>query len=98
MLLLAYGGWGSGALSGAGGDRLVRHLALEHIDDPISALGNPDVVGHDDEGLAVTLVQPLDQVHDLVGVARVEVARGFIGPDDGRLVDQRTGNRNALSL
>jgi hypothetical protein len=55
-------------------------------------------VGHQHEGLVVLLVEVAEEVHDLVGVGAVQVAGGLVAPDDGRLVDQRASDGDALAL
>ena len=44
------------------------------------------------------LIEPLKDFHNFKACSAVEVARGFIGQNYFRFVDQRTRNRNPLLL
>jgi len=44
------------------------------------------------------LVKPLEQRHDFVAGGGVQVAGGFVGQQDGRVIDQRASDRDALPL
>ena len=48
-------------------------------------------VGDQYETLIIGAIEFEKEVHYLVGGLAVQVAGGFIGPDDGRLVDQGAG-------
>src|SRR5687768_3036914 len=53
---------------------LTRNPAVAHADDAMAAGTDTGVVGDDDEGLLVAVVQVVQQLHDLVGGGRVQVA------------------------
>ena len=55
-------------------------------------------MGHDDDGLAQFLAQFEKETVDLVAVVRIEVARGFVGQQHRRRIDQRTGDGHTLLL
>ena len=78
---------------------LVGHdAAVAEADEPRSVLGDVVLVRDEQDGDAALLVQALEDAHDLDAGARVEVAGGFVGQDDRRLVDQRAGDGDALLL
>jgi hypothetical protein len=54
-------------------------------------------VGDDDQRLP-GLVQAVEQPEHLQGGLAVEVAGGFVGQDDERVVGQRPGDRGPLAL
>ena len=59
--------------------------------------GDIRLVGDDDDGLP-GLVEHVEYGHDLVAGGGVEVPRGFVRQDDGRLLSQGSGDRHALPL
>src|SRR5436305_14775420 len=77
---------------------VLDELAVTHADHATRALADRRVVGHEDDGLAVLLVELAEQVHHLRGHLGVEVAGWFVRPDDCRLLDKCTGVRHALLL
>ena len=56
--------------------------------------GEIGIVRDKDEGF----VEGEEQFSDLLGVGAVEIARGFVGEDEIRLVAKGAGNGSALSL
>ncbi len=56
------------------------------------------MMGRNDEGLATLAVQAAHQAQCVVGRLAGEVARPLVGPDDGGLVDEGTGDGQALPL
>src|SRR5579884_2880385 len=60
--------------------------------------GDIGLVRDHDHGDARFTVKPLEDGHDFDAGARVERARGLIGENDPRLVDQRARDRHALLL
>ena len=64
----------------------------------MAALRDIGRVGDDDERLVVAPVEVGDQVHDLFGILGIEIACGLVAPDDRRLVDERTSDRDTLTL
>ena len=53
---------------------------------------------HKNRRQAVTSVQPLNQIKDASGGRLVQIAGGFVGQQQARIVDQRAGQRNTLLL
>src|SRR6185295_4465399 len=76
---------------------LLDDAAVEEVDRPLRVAGEARVVGDHADRRAL-VVQLLEQVHDLLAVARVEVAGRLVGVQDRRLADDRAGDRNALLL
>ena len=72
--------------------------AVPHADDAVAARANRAVVRDDDERLSLLAVEALHQRHDLVGGLRIEVAGRLVGPDDGGIVHEGAGDRDALAL
>ena len=81
----------------AGQPGLVDERAVAHRDQPVRGGRDPRVVGDDDQRLP-GLVQALEELQDVQGGGAVEVAGGFVGEDDQRLVAQRPGDRDPLPL
>ncbi|OUD93131.1 hypothetical protein CMMCAS03_05605 [Clavibacter michiganensis subsp. michiganensis] len=65
--------------------------ALLHLVDDAGVVG-----GHDHRGAVG--VDPLEHLHDPRARQRVEVARGLVGEEHGRLVDHGAGDGHALLL
>jgi hypothetical protein len=57
--------------------------------------GDGGVVGDDGDGAALP-VELAEQFEDRFAGGGVEVAGGFVGEEDGRVVDQRAGDGGAL--
>src|ERR1700759_5220038 len=55
------------------------------------------VVGGDDHGGAET-IHLLEQLHQTLGLGVVEIAGGFVGKEQARAVDDRSGDGDALLL
>ena len=73
--------------------------AVEHRDGPVRVLlGERRIVRDHDDGLAVALVELLQQRHDLARRAAVEIAGRLVGEQQVRLVRQRARDRDALLL
>src|SRR5438552_2185380 len=73
-------------------------LAIPHADDAAGVGGDFARVRDQHERLPVLAVQPVDQLHELGGGIGIQVARRFVGEDDGRLGRQRTRDRHSLLL
>ena len=72
---------------------------VAHLDGTVPARSQTQVVGDDEQRLALFAHERQQQVDDGAGRTRaVEVARGFVGEDDGRVVDERAGDGDALLL
>jgi hypothetical protein len=56
-----------------------------------------EIMGHHDDGLALP-VEAGEQQEDVLAGARIEVSRGFVGQEHGRVRDERTRNGHALHL
>ena len=72
--------------------------SVDHSHEPVGVVADGRVVRDDHEGQSVFEVQPAHQLADLRGVLAVEVARGLVGPDDRRVVDEGARDRHALAL
>ena len=59
--------------------------------------GDVGLVGDEDDGVAGG-VEALEDGHDLDAGLRVEVAGRLVGEQDRRIVDERPGDRDALTL
>src|SRR5258706_10294508 len=79
----------------------VRHVALDltvaHAHDTAGMGGDVRLVGHQDDRIALAPDLP-ERGHDLLARHGVEIARGFVGEDDARTIDERTSDRDALAL
>ena len=73
------------------------HLSVAEEDVARGVLGNLGVVGHEDDGVTL-VVEFLKQDKHLERRAGVEVTGGFVGEDDGWVVDERTGDGYTLHL
>ena len=90
---------GSGLESGGvGGIVLGDDEAVLHPDDPRRVAGDAEVVGHENHGGAVLLLETAEEFGDLGGVLAVEVAGGLVGEEDGGIVDEAAGDRRALAF
>src|SRR5215203_6162116 len=72
--------------------------AVAHPDRTVGAGRHGRVVGDEYERLPMLPVEPYQKVHDLPASLRVQSTGRLVGPDDGRLVHQRAGHRDALLL
>ena len=72
---------------------LALKLRLDGADPEIWVEGLP--IGHQDDGVAA-LVQTPKQRHDFIAGGGVEVARGFVGEKNGRMIHQRPRNQSVL--
>src|SRR5579884_3762392 len=55
-------------------------------------------MGDEDEGLPKFTIEAAEQVHDVGGGFAIEVASGFVGPDDGGIVSEGASDGDALAL
>ena len=72
--------------------------AVLEPEDPVGEGEDPVVVGHDHEGHAALVGQPLDQPHDRLPVLGVERGGRLVGEEDGRLIGQGPGDRHPLAF
>ena len=71
--------------------------SVAETDDPFGVRGDVVLVRHHDDRASL-VVQPGEQLHDLQGRFRVQVAGGFIRQNEIRIVDQAAGDGHALLL
>src|SRR5262245_19335210 len=71
--------------------------AVLHLDDPVSIAGVRLRVRDLDDGRALA-VELREQLHDLLGLARVQVPRGLVREDDLRARHDGPGHRHELLL
>lgn len=72
-------------------------VAIFHADDAFCMTSDVGLVGDHDDGLAV-VVELLEEGEDFLAGGGVEVARGFIGEEDGGVCDECAGDSDALLL
>ncbi len=107
-----FGQWGLGDFGvvegyGAGFERAGKRrggagfvgfdLTVFDVDDAAGVFGDFGFVGDDDDGDAGA-VEFLEEFHDLATAVGIEVAGGFIGHEDGGIVDEGAGDGDALLL
>ena len=73
-------------------------LAFTETEGAVAACGEGQVVGDEDAGEGVGLVERLQEGEDRFGGALVEVACGFVGEEDLGLGDEGAGEGDALLL
>ena len=78
----------SGAQHGRRRAFLDDHTILD-ADDAVGMAGHVVVVGDKDDGDAFLAVELLEHPEHVLGGVRIEVARGFVGQQERRPVDQR---------
>ena len=88
----------AGSGRGAPGVLPDRQLPVLHDPDPLGAAGHGAVVGHQDEREPGVAPQLLQQAHDVVPGALVQVAGRLVGQQHLGLLDQRAGDRHPLLL
>jgi len=71
--------------------------AVAQAHDTARVARNVFLVGDDDDGVAL-LVKLLEERHDLLAGAGVEIAGRLVGEDDGGIVDEGTRDGDALAL
>ena len=71
--------------------------AVFHDDDALGAGGDFIAVGDEDDGFAVG-VEFVEEVEDFEAGLGIEVAGGFVGEDEERVVDEGAGDGDALLL
>ena len=87
----------SGVRGGIRIERAVEDPAVRHVHDAARSLRQLGVVGHGHDRPAL-LHEGLEELEDDIRRRRVEVARRLVGDEQGRVVGQRTGDRDALLL
>ena len=76
----------------------VHDHAVVDADDPFRVQGNIGVMGHQDDGDAAPFIEFTEHGENFLAGTRVQVARGFIGEEHRRTVDQRPGDGHPLLL
>ena len=71
--------------------------SVADMNDSVRVYGGLRVMRHHYDG-ATSLMERMEQIHNLFAGVGVEVARWLIGQDEHRIVDESTGNRHALLL
>ena len=74
------------------------HVAVLEMQDAICDVENTVVVGDEDDARPLFSGELLNQISDIAARVLVERGRGLVGQDDFRLVDERAGDRHALTL
>ena len=78
--------------------RRVGQFALVQVDGVGRVFGGLRVMRDHDDGLAVFLVEQLQQAQHFFGGVAVKVAGGFVADQEGRVGNNRACNRDALLL
>src|SRR4029079_11344883 len=78
--------------------RLPFEAALLEMQRAIGALRGARIVRHHDDGLAVLLVQRLEQVEDFIARLAIEIARGLVAEEQRRIGDDGARDAHALFL
>ena len=76
----------------------VNDDAVAHVNDAIEIGGGFGIVGDHDDSLAEILVEAAEHIKDDFGIFCVEIAGGLIGEKNFGLVDDGTGDGDALLL
>lgn len=76
---------------------VAEDLSVAEGDASLGEAGHLGVVGDHDDGVAVA-VEVLEEVGDDLLVGGVEVSGGFVGEEDGRVVDEGASDADALLL
>ena len=74
------------------------NLAVAHRHHAICISGDIGLVSDHDDGDAALAVQQSQRVHDVMGVACIEIAGRLVGKEHGRIVDEGAGDGDALLL
>ena len=65
--------------------RLIRDdIAVDQIQDPITALGEARIVGDDKYSASELTIESPQKCEDVVGAVGVKIASGLIRQDEGR--------------
>src|ERR1035437_8673027 len=73
------------------------NMAVTQTDGAAGAFAHTGIMGDENQGFALG-IQFIENFHNLHAGGGIEIAGGFIGQDDERIVDQRAGNGHALLL
>ena len=80
-----------------GVEAVIGDDTVANVDDAMGEFGDVVLVGDEDDGVALRM-EFVEEAHDLVAGLRIEVSGRLVGEEDGRLVDEGAGNRDALAL
>lgn len=92
-----FGGAGQGGNDAGVVDDEVE-LAVAHLDDFINVFDHAQVAGDHDAGAILFVNEAGEGFDDLEGAFGVEGGSGFVGEDDGGVVDEGASNGDALAL
>ena len=74
----------------------VGYFAVAHVENAVGDLSSVGIVGDHEDGLVEFATGLAKHLEDGFRVFGVEIAGGFVGEDDGRAIDEGTGDGNAL--
>ena len=80
------------------GRRIGNDPAIAQRNDSIRKFRQVTLVRHQHHGHAALKIQGTNGCHDVERILGVEISGGFIRQHDGRIVDQRAGDGDALLL
>ena len=75
---------------------IINDLSIPEENIPFSKGSDVRLMGDHDDGNSQLLIETLKDSHDFRARLRIEIARGFVGQNNGRLVNQGTRNGDAL--
>jgi hypothetical protein len=78
--------------------RLFNELSLFQVEDAAGSRRGARIVRHQKNGLLELLLKLAEQVQDFFGTLGVQVARGFVRHDQGRVGDDGPCDAHALLL
>jgi hypothetical protein len=74
------------------------NLAIDKPDHAVGAGDDVEIVRHHDDSQPAVAVQVAEEAEDFQAGGRVQIAGGFIGEQNARLVDESAGDGGALHL
>ena len=77
---------------------ILDHQPVRQADHPTGASGKRQVVRHEHDARSRFAVELLDQLDDATARAGVQIASGFVGEQDSRVVGEGSRDRHALLL
>src|SRR5881296_612060 len=91
-------GYHLGRDASMGHSLVLQDAAVAKGDDALGEIGDVGLVRHQDDRQVLTLVQLLEDLHDVDARPAVEVPGRFVRQQQRRAVDERTGDGHALLL
>ena len=73
-----------------------NELAVLHVQHHIGGFCHCRVVGDDDDAAVIFVSEPVEDLHDVLAVGAVQVARGLVGQDDLAAGGQGAGDGDPL--